>query len=91
MTNPKDANLNVEFGENGLPFIEPVDGAQLNYSVSNNGSLNVDGNKEGLLLFAKALIGMAYCERDDGYHVHLDDLYELNEEENFITIDKSSG
>lgn len=88
MTSHKDIILNVEVGENGLPFIEPVNGAQLNYSVSNSGNLNVDGNKEGLLLLAKALVGLAYCERGDGYHIHLDDLYRLNEVDNFITITK---
>ncbi len=90
MTNPKDVTLTVEFGKNGLPFIEPIDGARLDYTVSENGNLSFDGNSEGLLILAKALVGMAHCKRNDGYHVHLDDLYELNDDENFITINKTS-
>lgn len=82
--------LIVEFGENGIPFIEPVEEARLEYSLSTDGSLQLEGNKDGLLLLARALVGMAHCEREEGFHIHLDDLYDLNESNASITISKGA-
>lgn len=84
----REKKLSVEFGENGLPYIEADERAYLSYSTDPNGTLCLSGNKHGLLLLAKSLLGLAECERDDGYHIHLDDLYDLNDEGKFIIINK---
>ena len=45
----------------------------------------------GLLLLAKAALGMAETAREDGFHIHLDDLYSINAEEKSILIRKENG
>ena len=37
---------------------------------------------------AKAALGMAETIREDGFHIHLDDLYSINSEEKSILIRK---
>ena len=45
-------------------------------------------NRAGLLLLAKAALGMAETIREDGFHIHLDDLYSINSEGKSILIRK---
>jgi len=40
--------------------------------------LELTGNRAGLLLLAKAALGMAETIRENGFHIHLDDLYGVN-------------
>lgn len=49
----------------------------------------IEGNQDGLLLLAKALLGMAEYVNSDGYHIHLDDLYKINNADKTFTISKS--
>ena len=50
--------------------------------------LELTGNRAGLLLLAKAALGMAETIREDGFHIHLDDLYDINAEGKSILIRK---
>lgn len=84
----KSKSITVEFGEFGLPFIEPKKNTDLNYRILADGTLSIEGNKNGLRLLAPSLLGLAECSIDDGYHIHLDDLDDLNEDGNSIVIYK---
>lgn len=72
----------VTFNPSGTPRLPLVPGCRL--SVAHHGrSFELHGNAEGLLLLARALIGVARMparEENWGYHVHLDDLYDINNE-----------
>ena len=50
--------------------------------------MELTGNRAGLLLLAKAALGMAETVREDGFHIHLDDLYSINAEGKSILIRK---
>ena len=50
--------------------------------------MELTGNRAGLLLLAKAALGMAETIREDGFHIYLDDLYSINSEEKSILIRK---
>jgi hypothetical protein len=75
--------LTVSFAMNGIPRITPTKGAIVEVRHTNDGFC-IEGNRVGLRLMAKALIGVAECPRSDGYHFHIDDLY--NEGQSNITI-----
>lgn len=71
-------SLIVEFNKFGLPILLPDLDAQLDYKIGSNGVLEIEGNEEGLILLARSLLGVASCDVDDEYHVHLDELYKIN-------------
>ena len=81
--------LTIQWNNEQLPVL-PVDpGAYLTFSIHNSGNaLELTGNRAGLLLLAKAALGMAETAREDGFHIHLDDLYSINAEEKSILIRK---
>ena len=85
----KKANIGIEYNENGLPIIERLGKPNLSFKLVSPNELHIVGNQDGLLLLAKALLGMAEYENSDGYHVHLDDLYKINNTDKTFTISKS--
>ena len=63
--------------------------AHLSFTTHADGNeLELTGNRAGLLLLAKAALGMAETIREDGFHIHLDDLYGINAEGKSILIRK---
>ena len=64
-------------------------GSHLSFTTHADGNeLELMGNRAGLLLLAKAALGMAETLRGDGFHIHLDDLYSINSEGKSILIRK---
>jgi hypothetical protein len=74
--------IEVRVGQYGLPYVEPIEGAKL--SVRQHGQqFTIVGNAEGLLFLARNLVALATMRAvpgSEGYHIHLDDLYALNED-----------
>lgn len=85
----KKANIEIEYNEMGFPIIEKLGKPKLSFSLENPNELHIEGNQDGLLLLAKALLGMAEYVNSDGYHIHLDDLYKINNADKTFTISKS--
>lgn len=82
--------IEIEYNENGLPILERLGNPYLSFRLGNPNELYIDGNQDGLLLLAKALLGMAEYENcDDSFHIHLDDLYKINNADKTFTISKS--
>jgi hypothetical protein len=74
--------VEIEYGSNGLPYVESVIGAKLRAAKHGN-TYTIYGNSEGLLFLAHNLIALAKMKKQpemEGYHIHLDDLFELNDE-----------
>ena len=71
-------SLTVEFNKIGLPILLPDVDAQLDYKIESNGVLEIEGNQKGLILLARSLLGVAFCDVDGEYHVHLEELYKIN-------------
>ena len=44
-------------------------------------------NENGLRLLAKAIVGLINYQSDDGYHIHLDEIYDINTENKTINIE----
>lgn len=85
----KRVKIEIEYNKQGLPILERSGNPYLSYSLGNPSELCIEGNQEGLFLLAKALLGMAEYENSDGYHIHLDDLYKINNTNKTFTISKS--
>ena len=88
----KKANIAIEYNEMGFPIIEKLGKPKLSFrmSLENPNELYIEGNQDGLLPLAKALLGMAEYENcDDGFHIHLDDLYEISNADKTFIISKS--
>lgn len=85
----KRANIEIEYNENGFPIIERLGMPNLSFNLGKSNTLHIEGNQDGLLLLAKALLGMAEYENSDGYHIHLDDLYKINNADKTFIISKS--
>ena len=81
--------IEIEYNANGLPILERLGNPYLSFRLGNPNELYIEGNQDGLLLLAKALLGMAEYENNDGYHINLDRLYDINEENKVFTINKS--
>lgn len=85
----KNKTLTVQMNGEQLLIIPPEPDTHLTFTVSECGKeLELTGNREGLLLLAKAALGMAETLCEDGFHIHLDDLYAINTEEKTIIIRK---
>lgn len=89
MKHIKRANIEIEYNENGFPIIERLGKPNLSFNLGMSNTLHIEGNRDGLLLLAKALLGMAEYENSDGYHIHLDDLYKINNADKTFIISKS--
>lgn len=85
----KKANIEIEYNEKGFPIIERLGKPNLSFNLGNPNELHIEGNQDGLLLLAKALLGMAEYENSDGYHIHFDDLYKINNADKTFIISKS--
>ena len=85
--NPK--TLTIQFNDEQLPILPVEPEAHLSFATHADGNeLELTGNRAGLLLLAKAALGMAETIREDGFHIHLDDLYGINAEGKSILIRK---
>ena len=83
--NPK--TLTIQFNDEQLPILPVEPEAHLSFATHADGNeLELTGNRAGLLLLAKAALGMAETIREDGFHIHLDDLYGINAEENWAGL-----
>lgn len=81
MTTPQKYSVNISYSDTGLPIIEQRE-AKLTATTEGK-RVKLIGDKEGLLLLAQALIGMAHFLPDEeqaGFHLHIDDLYQINED-----------
>ena len=85
----KPKTLTIQFNGEQLPILPVEPGAHLSFTTHADGNeLELTGNRTGLLLLAKAALGMAETVREDGFHIHLDDLYGINAEGKSILIRK---
>ena len=85
----KPKTLTIQFNGEQLPILPVEPGAHLSFTTHADGNeLELTGNRTGLLLLAKAALGMAETIREDGFHIHLDDLYDINAEGKSILIRK---
>ncbi len=85
----KKKTISVSFNQEDLPYITIKAHTYLTFTISeDSNSVTIVGNKNGLRLMSKALLGMAETDRTDGYHIHIDDLYNINEENKEFIIAK---
>ena len=81
--------LTIQLNDEQLPILPMEPEAHLSFTTHADGNeLELTGNRAGLLLLAKAALGMAETVREDGFHIHLDDLYDINSEGKSILIRK---
>ena len=75
----KPKTLTIQLNDEQLPILPVELEAHLSFTTHADGNeLELTGNRAGLLLLAKAALGMAETIREDGFHIHLDDLYGIN-------------
>ena len=85
----KTKTLTIQLNDEQLPSLPVEPEAHLSFTTHANGNeLELTGNRAGLLLLARAALGMAETIREDGFHIHLDDLYDINAEGKSILIRK---
>ena len=85
----KPKTLTIQLNDEQLPILPVEPEAHLSFTTHADGNeLELTGNRAGLLLLAKAALGMAETLRGDGFHIHLDDLYSINSEGKSILIRK---
>ena len=85
----KTKTLTIQLNDEQLPILPAEPGAHLTFTIHDSSNeLELTGNRAGLLLLAKAVLGMAETIREDGFHIHLDDLYGINAEGKSILIRK---
>ena len=81
--------LIIQLNDEQLPFLPAELNAHLTFTIhSGVDELELTDNRAGLLLLVKATLGMAEILREDGFHIHLDDLYSINAEGKSILIRK---
>ena len=74
--------LTIQLNDEQLPIFPVEPEVHLSFTTHTDGNeLELTGNRAGLLLLAKATLGMAETLRGAGFHIHLDDLYGINNEE----------
>ena len=85
----QNKTLTIHWNDEQLPILPVEPEAHLFFTTHADGNeLELTGNRAGLLLLAKAVLGMAETARVDGFHIHLDDLYSINAEGKSILIRK---
>ena len=85
----QNKTLTIQWNDEQLPILPVEPEAYLSFATHADGNeLELTGNRAGLLLLAKAALGMAETIREDGFHIHLDDLYSINAEGKSILIRK---
>ncbi|MFP4343539.1 MAG: hypothetical protein ACLFU8_02490 [Anaerolineales bacterium] len=73
--------VEVEYNEQGVPYIEGFPDASI-YAEKNGNVYTIKGNSDGLLFLAHCLVALAKASpvvKEQGYHIHLDSLYNINE------------
>ncbi len=81
-------NISVEYNRYGCPIIEKCDGCYLSFSNDSENSITIKGNEKGLRLLAKSIVGLINYQLDDGFHIHLDETYDINKENKTINLSK---
>ncbi len=81
--------VSVQYNKFGFPNLKFKKDALVTYRCIGENDIEIVGNKKGLKLLAKALLGVAEYPKADGYHIHLDDLYQINNENKRFIITKS--
>lgn len=86
----KKRSITVTYNTEGIPYIGIKSDCDLSFHVSPTGhEVEIVGNRKGLLLLARALLGMAKATAvTPTYHIHLDELYALNREGKSFVIRK---
>ena len=88
----KTRTLTIQLNDELLPILPVEPEAYLSFTTHADGNeLELTGNRAGLLLLAKAALGMAETARVDGFHIHLDDLYDINAEGKTILIQREES
>ena len=89
----KPKTLTIQLNDEQLPILPVEPEAHLSFTTHADGNeLELTGNRAGLLLLAeKPPLGMAETVREDGFHIHLDDLYSINSEGKSILIRREDG
>lgn len=83
----KTKTQTIQFNDEQLPILPAEPNAYLTFHIHNSSNeLELTGNRAGLLLLAQAAFGMAETLREDGFHIHLDDLYGINADGKSILI-----
>lgn len=82
----RKAKLTIKYNNSDIPCVKRKNGVNLTFQIRNKNELEILGNKKGLKLLARALLGLAECGRKDGFHIHIDDLYEINDENKSFII-----
>ena len=87
----KTKTLTIQLNEEQLPILPVEPDVHLTFAIHQGGDeLELTGNRAGLRLLAKAALGMAETLREDGFHIHLDDLYGINAEGKTIIVRRES-
>ena len=76
----KEYKVKLEYVISGLPYVEQISGAKL-IAEKHENTYTLSGNASGLLFLAQNLIALAEMPTqpsNEGYHIHLDGLYDLN-------------
>lgn len=81
-------NISVEYNRHGCPIIEKRDGCCLSFYNDSENNITIKGNENGLRLLAKAIVGLINYQSDDGFHIHLDEIYNINTENKTINVSK---
>lgn len=77
----KKVTISVAYNEYGIPDLtDKQKEARVTFRLGNKNEVEIYANKEGLRLMAKTFLGLAEYEREDGYHIHLDDMFNINDE-----------
>ena len=77
--------LTIQLNDEQLPILPVEQGAHLTFTIHAGGDeLELTGNGAGLLLLAKAALGMAETIREDGFHIYLDGLLMSKTEEKYL-------
>ena len=55
----KKAKIEIDYNEYGFPILERLGNPNISFRLEDSNELIIEGNKDGLRLLAKALLGMA--------------------------------
>ena len=77
--------ISINYNKWGCPILEKNSKCYLSFTSDNANNITIKGNEEGLRLLAKAIIGLINSQSNNGFHIHLDEIYDINKEtKNFI-------
>ena len=77
-----EIKFDLEYGKYGLPIIRAEVGTKL-LAQKHGNTFTIKGNRQGLLFLAHCLASLAKMPESpgtEGYHIHLDDLFSLNDQ-----------